>query len=117
MDTPQEVQVWFILPALRRQLAIGLKKEGMTQREIASKLNITESAISQYFRKKRGEEIRFSEDMFSEIAGSADAIAHRKVDVKTEIQRLMKKISETRFICTVCNEFTDSEKDCEICYE
>ena len=32
MDTPQEIEVWYVLPALRREIAIALKKQGLKQK-------------------------------------------------------------------------------------
>ncbi len=116
MDTPQEVQVWFILPALRRQFAICLKKEGLKQKRIAELLNLTEAAVSQYLKKKRGEEITFSSQLNSEITKSANAVAEGKSEVRLEIQKLLNKIRETRFICSVCNVHTNTSSGCKICY-
>ena len=50
---PQEIEVRYILPALRKELAIELSKD-MKQKEVANILNITQSALSQYHKEKRG---------------------------------------------------------------
>ncbi|MFH1405899.1 MAG: hypothetical protein ABIG52_01635 [Nanoarchaeota archaeon] len=50
---PQEIEVWYILPAIRKELVLALKEKGHTQKEIASFLNVTEPAISQYTKEKR----------------------------------------------------------------
>ena len=117
MDTPQEIQVWYILPALRRQLAITLRKEGMKQKEIATAIGLTEAAVSQYLKKKRGEETHFSKDVLDEIGKSARLIAADNTKVRSETQRLLKMISETRFICGVCHNHINSNVNCEICYD
>jgi hypothetical protein len=116
MNTPQEVQVWFILPAVRRQIAINLKKEGLKQKEIAIVLNLTESAVSQYLKKKRGDDVAFSPEINKEISASAELIAKDKKTLCVEIQRILKKIKDTRFICSVCHDYTHTAEECEICY-
>ena len=69
---PQEVEVWYVLPAIRRELAKvmktktvqradedGDKKEHkITQKEIAKMLGVTEPAITQYLLRKRGQRSR-----------------------------------------------------------
>jgi predicted transcriptional regulator len=51
-----EEAVWFTLPIIRKEFAQCLVKDhGLTQRKTAEKLGITESAVSQYISKKRGD--------------------------------------------------------------
>jgi predicted transcriptional regulator len=48
--------VWYLLPLIRKEFAKSLIKDhGLTQRKAAEKLGITESAVSQYISKKRGD--------------------------------------------------------------
>lgn len=115
MDTPQEVEVWFILPAVRKQLAIEMKKTGMKQKDIASALNITGAAVSQYLTKKRGEEITFDGQTLAEVSESAERIRLGE-PVRTELQRLMQKIKKSRLICSVCHDQINTSDSCEICY-
>lgn len=51
-----EENVWYLLPLIRKEFAKSLIKDhGLTQRKAAEKLGITESAVSQYVSKKRGD--------------------------------------------------------------
>jgi len=51
-----EEAVWFTLPIIRKEFSRRLVKDhGLTQRKAAEKLGITESAVSQYLAKKRGD--------------------------------------------------------------
>jgi len=45
---------WRILPAVCRELAICMEKEGMPQKKIAEALGATSAAVSQYLSGKRG---------------------------------------------------------------
>jgi len=116
MKTPQEIQVWHILPALRKQLALGLKMEGLKQKEIASLLELTESAISQYLKKKRGNEINFPKKIREDIGLSAKRISEDKATVHKEIQRLLKKIEESGFLCDVCHNYLGTNSSCNVCH-
>jgi predicted transcriptional regulator len=116
MDTPQEVEVWVVLPALRRQLATSLKKQGMKQKEIASLFNITEAAVSMYLSKKRGDETTFTKKIMDEIDASSKNIAKDKSKAMYEVQRLMKIISDTKHICNICHSHINTSKECKICY-
>jgi len=64
MKTPCELIVWYVLPAIRREFARVLVKEfNLTQREAARKLGVTESAVSQYLKSKRGKEMKFNQEI------------------------------------------------------
>jgi predicted transcriptional regulator len=51
---PCSVVHWRILPAVSRELAACLEKDGCTRAKIASVLGTSEAAVSQYISGKRG---------------------------------------------------------------
>ncbi len=116
METPQEVEVWVILPALRKELALSLKEKGMMQKDIAKTLNMTEGAISQYLNKKRGDDLKFEKDILEKINTSANDITDGRSTMRVELQKLLKGTKENKFICDVCHVHTASEKGCNICF-
>jgi uncharacterized protein len=116
MDTPQEIEVWLILPTIRKQLALSLKEIGMKQKEIAKSLNLTEAAVSQYLNKKRGDEVKFDKEILSKIRLSASQIISKKSSVRTELQKILRDVKNNKFICGVCHTHTSSEKGCSICF-
>ncbi len=60
MKVPCELIIWDILPAIRREFARILVEDfNLTQRETAKKLGVTESAVSQYMKFKRGKAVKF----------------------------------------------------------
>lgn len=89
--TPCEVLVWSVLPCIRRRLAEELKEKGLSQREIAQKIEVSEAAISQYFSHKRGRNSAFDGHMEKEIARSAEAVLAGK-DAIEEICRLCRLV-------------------------
>jgi len=81
MKTPCELIVWYVLPAIRREFARVLVKEfNLTQREAARKLGVTESAVSQYLKSKRGKEMKFNQEIIDEIEKSAKEILESEKD-------------------------------------
>ncbi|MFH1788804.1 MAG: helix-turn-helix domain-containing protein [Candidatus Altiarchaeota archaeon] len=53
MKLPCEKALWTVLPQIRSDLAQELLKQGLSQKEVAEKLGLTPSAVSQYIHKKR----------------------------------------------------------------
>ncbi len=51
---PQEIEVWYIIPAIRKELARCLIQDHkITYEKTGNIMGITKSAISQYIRNKR----------------------------------------------------------------
>ena len=88
---PQEVEVWYVLPAIRRELAKvmktkviqradedgDMKDHKITQKEIARMLGVTEPAITQYLLRKkgqrsRGDQVVLPKKILEEIDKSSD---------------------------------------------
>ena len=77
LTQPQEVEVLYLLPAIRRELAIAMKKTGMEQKKIAELLCVTEPAVSQYFSSKRAQKIKFTKEILGKIQVSAEKIKNK----------------------------------------
>lgn len=93
MKSPCEHAIWYILPQIRADLAKELVKKNMRQKEIAEKLSITPSAVSQYLHKKRGEKMKMPAKYRKRIMEIAEEIKNAASD---------KKIS--KLICQCCME-------------
>ncbi len=115
METPQEIEVWLILPAVRRQFVIHLKSYGLKQKDIAKIMGITEPAVSQYLNNKRGESIEFGKIINSQIKESATLVS-KGSNFMEELQKIMKLVKKSKFICEVCHEHTNTDDKCQICY-
>jgi predicted transcriptional regulator len=63
MKPPCEVIVWYVIPTIRAELAKELVKMGMSQKDVAVRLGITQSAVSQYIKDKRGKGIPINKDV------------------------------------------------------
>ena len=69
---PQEIEVWYVIPALRREIAKSMIEHyNMTQKQVSGLMNLTEAAVSQYLSSKRAKEIVFGSAVLNEIKKSA----------------------------------------------
>ena len=142
---PQEVEVWYVLPALRRELAkvmktktvprVGedgkTKEHKITQKEIAKMLGVTEPAITQYLLKKkgrrsRGDQVVIPEKFYPDLEKSADTmIKHYEQGASNddmfetmtrEINRLIKVMRDDGAMCDIHRQFSAHVKDnCSAC--
>ena len=90
---PQEIEVWYVIPAIRREFAKALVKKGLKQREVARMLGVTDAAVSQYFSSKRGSEVKFNQEI--------------KKEIRTSVEKVMKGgnvLSEIQKICRLCKK-------------
>lgn len=109
---PQEIEVFYIIPSLRRALAESMAERGMKQKDIAILLGINTAAISQYRSNKRGNQVQFSPEVQTEIQKSATLIKD-KLSYFKETQRLLRHIRTTNALCQIHKQFTDIPLGCE----
>lgn len=113
---PQEIEVFYIIPALRRELARSLKQLGFDQKKTAQLLNITEAAVSQYLNEKRATDVSFSHKIKKEIMQSAERLK-KNSNLIEETQKLLRIVRSELITCKTCNILTSTNKSCRICFE
>jgi len=93
-----EEAVWRTLPLIRKEFAQRLVKDhGLTQRKAAEKLGITESAVSQYLAKKRGDSKIKDSSIKEEITKSVQRITDGDLQVmKLETCRICHLLRRQR---------------------
>ena len=88
---PQEIETFYVIPTLRRYLALNLLQQGMSQKTIALILGVQSAAISQYRSTKRGHKVEFDARILDEIKASASRITNHFTYLQ-ETQRLLAVI-------------------------
>ncbi len=116
LHTPQEVEVHYILPALRKALTTELKSKGLSQKEIAQLLQVTEPAISQYASGKRASGVVFNERVTDAINAVAQQV-NTDDELRAHTQALLKVIKDERVTCGVCKTVTSAPSDCNVCFK
>jgi predicted transcriptional regulator len=113
---PQEVEVFYLLPAIRRELSIALKAAGKSQKDIAKLLGVTEPAVSQYLSQKRGNDVQFPQDVAKAIHDAAPRIADQQSMVR-ETQAIIAMTKENKFLCRLHEKVaSDIPKGCDACF-
>ncbi len=103
---PQEIEVWYIIPAIRKELATLLtKKHGISYEKAGLSLGVSKSAVSQYLSNKRANKVCLNSKTKIEIAKSANKIAKDKKVAINEMQRLLKYMKDNNCSCNVCKKY------------
>ncbi len=114
MLQPQEVEVFYILPAIRRELSIALKERGRSQKEIALLLGVTEAAVSNYLNDRRAK-AGFPDELAGDVRNAAALINDRQSMV-AQTQALLAKAKEGGLLCRLHAQLADMPRDCDICF-
>jgi len=94
---PCEIVSWNVLPAVRREMTNYLINEkNVSRKTVAKKLGLTESAVCQYVKNKRGGSYKFSSKNLVKIRKLADL--------------LMESDKKFDCMCYICKELDSPEK-------
>ncbi len=114
---PQEIEVWYVLPALRRELAKRLLAKGLPQKKIAATLGVTEAAVSQYLHSKRAQGVRFSKEFDHKIITASERIAEGKDSSYEALQGLCRDFRECKELCHLHHTLEKIPQECDVCLE
>ena len=116
---PQEIEVWYIIPALRRELAKSMIEDfRLTQKQVAEHMGITEAAISQYLSNKRAKDVIFSNAVLDEIKKSAKMIIADNEQSVPEMIRLTRLTGVKHLMCDLHKKHdVKLPEGCDICFE
>jgi predicted transcriptional regulator len=115
MESPQEIEVWYVLPALRKALAEEMLKLGLKQKVIAEKLHVTPAAVSQYLKSKRAAGLKFPQEIRKAIQKSAKNLT-KTDNVMAETQKLCTLIRKQGLLCKIHRKHTKCNlTKCEVC--
>lgn len=112
---PQEIEVWYIIPAIRGEFAREMERKGIKQAEIARKLNITRAAVSQYISKKRASEIKFDGAVKKKISEGVQKLIKGACPIK-EIQDICSYVKKNGHLCKIHCKIDKADKCCGVCF-
>ncbi len=117
MKAPCELVVWYVLPTIKADLAKELINRGTSQKGVAKMLSITEAAVSQYVKGKRGGKLELKEGAKDAIANLADAIvAGEEGNLITEMCRICGRVKADKTLCGPHMEHELVPKGCDACF-
>ncbi len=103
---PQEIEVWYIIPAIRKELARLLTgKYELSFEKAGGILGVSKAAVSQYLSNKRANKVKLGVDVKREVAKSAKILAEKPRLALVEMQRILKYMKNSRGSCEVCKKF------------
>ncbi|MBI2107569.1 hypothetical protein HYU10_00135 [Candidatus Woesearchaeota archaeon] len=117
---PQEIEVRYILPAIRRELArILVEEKGKSQKKASKLLDVTEAAISQYLHMKRAKEVIFSPEVIEEIRKSADILTATPTRQRLigEMYRISNLTDVRQILCGIHRSQSKDLESCNVCFE
>ncbi len=115
MKIPCELVVWYVLPTIRRDLAKELVEvHGMSQAKVARVFGVTNAAVSQYLKKKRGSNpvIENAPDYHifeEEIKNASKRIAKEESDFSTEICNICTAVKKAGILSRIYREYLGCE--------
>jgi len=119
-----ETVAQMLLPTLRALIAKDLiEKYKLTQEEAASKLGLTQSAISQYRRELRGSKIKIMEKdkiITDEIESFASRMASGEFNALTALDafcNICKNVRKRKMMCELHMKKFPELENCTVCFE
>lgn len=126
---PVEIEYWYVLPTIRREIATYLKKtKSLKQKHIADLLGITEAGVSQYLKGTRGV-LKANDKIIDlpiwikdEVSKSCELMLEDLNDKNIflkEVNRILIIIRDrpTEFLCKLHTDLGFAEENCDICFE
>lgn len=118
---PQEIEVRYILPAIRREFArIFIQERSLSQKEAAKILGLTEAAVSQYVHSKRAKKVVFSSNVINEIRKSAEKVLsdiNNKQRLLAETYRITNLTTVKQILCDLHRSQSKELSSCNICFD
>ncbi len=112
---PQEIEVWYVLPALRCQMAKSFLEQGFSQKQTAKTLGVTEAAVSQYVHAKRAQNVEFGDGFKAKIKAACLGVSGGKQTAYEAVQYLVRDFKESKQLCNLHHSLEGVPKDCDIC--
>ena len=116
-NQPQEIEVWYIIPAIRREIAKEMKSLGVSQVKISKTLGITNAAVSQYLSKKRAKDIKFPGIINQKIKAASKRLKDEPEKITLEIQTIVGQIRNSGILCNYHKKYSSTTKGCKVCME
>ena len=114
---PHEISTWYIIPAIRREFVKEMIRQGLSQKQSADRLGLTEAAVSNYMKDKRASEIKLNENIRQMIKGSVVNILSKRSDVFAELYSVVKECEKDLTVCQIHAAYDDVPKECRVCFD
>ncbi len=118
MQLPQEIEVRYVIPALRKAFATELiDNHGYSQRQAASVLDISPAAISQYVTGERADTVELPETVKQEVQRSVQQVTEKDTSLLEALYRLTEQAPVQELTCKLHKRNDDVPRNCTLCME
>lgn len=119
MKPPCELIVWYVIPTIRAELSKELVRLGMSQKDVSGRLGITQSAVSQYIKDKRGKGIPLNKEVRKGIKNLAKEIVNEKSpqDVIPGICMVCSIVKSSGTLCDLHRKEEANLEGCTVCFD
>ena len=118
MKPPCEIVVWYVIPAIRSELAKELLNLGMKQKDVSELMDITQPAVSQYITDKRGSGIKLDDQvkgMVQEFARELSEGEATKADLIPRTCKICKNVKTADVLVQLNIDKSELGDDCQSC--
>lgn len=118
MKPPCEIVVWYVIPAIRSELAKELLNLGMKQKDVSELMDITQPAVSQYITDKRGSGVKLPDNvrkMVRDFAGELYEGTADKSDLISRVCVICKHVKTEDVIDQLGIDKSKLNADCKSC--
>lgn len=122
MKLPCEIISQEILPALRAMIAVNLLRVyGLSQKEVAERMAITQPAVSQYKRELRGYKtkmIRENKELMEFVEEISRRLAYHSLsieEINLEFCKICEKIKKSGFLYELHKNKYPEINGCTVC--
>lgn len=118
MKPPCEIVVWYVIPAIRSELAKELLNLGMKQKDVSELMDITQPAVSQYITDKRGSGIKLDDQVRGMVQDFARELSEgeaTKADLIPRTCMICKNVKTADVLVQLGIDKSDLGEDCQTC--
>ncbi|MFH1751928.1 MAG: hypothetical protein ABH821_03255 [archaeon] len=113
---PCELVGWFVLPSIRSNLVTYFVSEKkLSRKKTAELLGLTEAAVCQYLKKKRGKSFSFDKQQVNFLRSIADDMLESKNSNKVFLSNTCLFCKDLRRDLSLCNLHDKAGHECSTC--
>ena len=103
---PQEIEVWYIIPALRKEFSRQLvQRHKLTLDKAGDIIGVSKAAVSQYLNNKRADKFKLPKNIKKEVETSAKLLIAQPECAVREMLRILKVLKKTGCECEICKKY------------
>ncbi len=105
---PQEIEVWYVIPALRSWIAKCMIDDfDASYEKVGNILGVSRAAISQYVKGKRAAKIKLPQELGPKIMSTCKLLNKDDTKAVAEIDRLLNHLRSKSLSFSVCGKLKE----------